>query len=96
VLLQSNFDIRDLKSGALLIDNYIPQTFPSGYFQPAAQFGYTSGQLTIQAPRTAGFVSINSINSTGVFTSTPTLPYVAGAGYTPTAGTGQSSPQYLS
>jgi hypothetical protein len=92
----ANFDIRDLKSGALLIDDYIPQTIFNGYLQPAAQFGYTSGQLTIQAPRTTGIVSNNSINSTGAFTSTPTLPYVAGAGYTPTASTGQSSPQYLS
>jgi len=97
VFFLSNFDIRDLKSGALLIDNYIPQTTLNGYFQPAAQFGYTSGQLTIQAPRTTNvFGSNNSINSTGAFTSNPTLPYVAGNGYTPTAGTGQSSPQYLS
>ena len=92
----STFDIYDLKSGALLIDNYRPQTPMNGYFRPAAQFGYASGQLTLQAPRKSGFFNMNSIDSSGIFTSTPDLPYVAGDGYTQTLGTGQTSAQYLS
>jgi hypothetical protein len=96
VVFISTFDIYDLKSGALLINNYLPQSIASGYLPPAAQFGYTSGQLTIQAPTTGGLFQPIEINSSGLFTPNPTLPYVAGNGYTQTAGTGQSSPQYLS
>jgi hypothetical protein len=89
-------DIYDLKSGALLIDNYRPQTPINGYYTPAAEFGYASGQLTLQAPRTSGIFNINTIGNSGILSSTPDLPYVAGQGYTQTAGTGQSSAQYLS
>lgn len=84
--LPGTFDIYDNVSGSLLLDDYRPQTISGGYFQPYAQFGYSGGSLTVQAPRSAGFSGLferAEIGSagTGRFT-VPVVTYVGGAGGT--------------
>jgi hypothetical protein len=94
----ATYDIYDLNSGALLIDNYKPQSGAgSGYLNPYALFGYSTGSLTVEAPTTAPFAqaSIGTPGSVSFAGGQPTS-YVAGQGYTATAGTGQASSQYRS
>jgi hypothetical protein len=93
----ATFDIYDLNSGALLVDNYQPQEFVNGYLTPYARLGYTSGQLTVGGARSTGLNNA-SIETSGLgsFIANSPTSYVAGAGYTATAATGQASPQYIS
>ena len=80
----STFDIYDNTSGSLLIDNYVPQQVSNGFFQPYAQFGYSSGSLTVGAP--GGTISIGisaSIQTDGTGSLSPSnVTYRGGAGGT--------------
>jgi len=82
----ATFDVYDNYTGVKLLDDYKPANnfgFTSPYAQPYAVIGYSSGQLTIEAPkhsngnRVSG-VSITS-SGTGSFPVAPTS-YVGGAG----------------
>jgi len=78
------YDIYDATSGVRLIDNFKPQSFGAGYyFNPIANFEYSSGILTVRTP-TSQAQSINSsstISSSGTVTNTPTeTGYRGGAG----------------
>jgi hypothetical protein len=85
----ATFDVYDAYSNLLLLDNYKPQNF--SYFEPYARFGYTSGQLTIDAPRQGGFFGSASINTAGNVQLSPNpSSYVGGA-----AGTASGN-QYVS
>jgi hypothetical protein len=81
----------------LLVDNYKPQEIANGYLTPYARLGYTSGQLTVGGARSTGLNNA-SIETSGLgsFIANSPTSYVAGAGYTATAATGQASPQYIS
>ena len=79
---ESRFDIYDNTSGSLLLDNYQPQQDYTTYLKPYAQFGYSSGYLTVRAPRGSSFGNA-SIGVDGVGNLTPSNPtYVGGAGGT--------------
>jgi hypothetical protein len=79
---QSTFDVFDNISGALLIDNYEPQD-NSTYFEPYVLIGYSSGSLTLNAPRSTAGVGSASIGATGLGSFTPAVnSYVGGAGGT--------------
>jgi methionine-rich copper-binding protein CopC len=90
------FDIFDNNTGVKLLDNYKPANsygFTNPYAEPYAVIGYSSGQLTIQAPKhsSGGRVFGVTVTSsgTGSFPVSPTS-YVGGAGGTKT------SDQYIS
>lgn len=84
----SRFDVYDNNSNLLLLDDYYPTN--GTYWEPYAQFGYSSGSLTIRSPRAIAFFGSASINPTGLGTFSPAATsYVGGA-----SGTAQN--QYTS
>ncbi|MHA3959947.1 Hint domain-containing protein [Synechococcus sp. LTW-G] len=88
------FDVYDNSSNILLIDDYRPQGnifIDNIYFEPFAQFGYSSGSLTIQSPYSPNLLASSWIESSGLgtFSSGP-ASYIGGSGGTP------NSQQYTS
>ena len=79
----SRYDIYDATSNSVLFNDFTPQGAGNGYFQPIANFEYSSGTLTVRTPTSAGggFFSTASIDSTGTPTySSPVTGYRGGAG----------------
>ena len=98
----TTYDIYDATSGAQLIDNFKPQSSGAGYyFNPIANFDYSSGILTVRTPTqsSGNIAGGTSIGSTGaVAYAVPVTDYKGGAGsetplsfalsgYTPAAST---------
>ena len=78
----STYDIYDATSNTQLVNNFEPQG-GLGYFEPIANFEYSSGTLTVRTPTDSSGSNNGSatIGSTGTNTNTPTeTGYCGGAG----------------
>jgi hypothetical protein len=78
------YDIYDATSNVLLVDNFQPQVTlaANSFLQPIANFGYSSGILTVRTPtQSSGSFKLASIPSTGTpLYDSPATGYRGGAG----------------
>ena len=84
--LSNTYDIYDATNNTRLVDDFQPQPTPivsGSYFEPIANFEYSSGLLTVRTPTNSSGNNIGSasIGSTGTNTNTPSeTGYRGGAG----------------
>ena len=82
----ATYDIYDATNNTRLVDDFQPQPTPivsGSYFEPIANFEYSSGLLTVRTPTNSSENNIGSasIGSTGTNTNTPSeTGYRGGAG----------------
>ena len=82
----ATYDIYDATNNTRLVDDFQPQPTPivsGSYFEPIANFEYSSGLLTVRTPTNSSGNNIGSasIGSTGTNTNTPSeTGYRGGAG----------------